>query len=411
MGPTSPLLAVTPTMTPFDRTRWVLQCPSGHQLLLNAAGADLLTLLTAAPSLLQGCATFNERYAAALTPTEFEHLIHQRFGGYRLLAGESAALRPPVNHHIQLRYQVLSPRWAGRLAAPLTGLYAPRVFWPLLAVLTLVLGLLCWAGTASSHLPTGWALVALFYGSMLVHELGHIAACRRVGLAHGGIGVGFYLLVPVLYADVTAIWQAPRQQRIIANLGGIYSQLLYAALVAAAGLALHAPAWLLTAQAVAWAAAWQLNPFVRHDGYWLIADFTNTPNLMQKARRVQQALLSRSFLAALRSGRPAVALGPRWGWLLVYGTFNTAVLVAFLGVLLHSAGPVILHLPHVLSGLLHKALNGTLEKQDITSKILTALAFYGILFRMLIIPYIVKGVGFLRKSTPPPVSFAREPQI
>lgn len=393
----SPLLTEAPALTAFDQQRWVLRCPTGHQLLLNSAGADLLRLVAEAPGYPAGCQAFNARYATALTPVEFEHLITERFGGYRLLAGEQCALRPEAVHHIKLRLQLLPARWAGLLAAPLATLYAPVLFWPLLALLLALLATLCLTPVLTVPLASSVSLVALFYGSMLVHELGHIAACRRAGLAHGGIGVGFYLFMPVLYADVTAIWQATRHQRVIANLGGIHSQLLYAGAVAAVGLAQHAPGWLLTAQAITLCAVWQLNPFVRHDGYWLISDLTNTPNLLVKARQVRQKVLHRSFPAIWRRGEALAHVGPGWGWLLAYGLVNSLIMLGFVGVLLYSAGPAVLHLPTYLSLLGHKLVNGTISRSDITTEIVTAVGFYGIVFQVLLLPYIAKRVGFLRR--------------
>lgn len=378
------LLSVPPHLTRFDHRRWVLQCPSGHQLLLNEAGAELLQLVAQAPSFLEGCARFNVKYATCLTPAEFEQLVQRQFGGYRLLANEQQAQRPAAASPIRFRVQLLSARWAGRLAAPLAVLCSPAIFWPLLAALGAGLAIGYLVAPPATWLPGGTDLVGVFYLSILVHELGHIAACRRAGLAHGSVGVGFYLLLPVFYADVTAIWQGTRHQRIIANLAGIFTQLLYAAAVAGVGLLLHAPAWLLSAQAIALLALWQLNPFVRHDGYWLLADLTNTPNLLDEARRVRQRVLSPQLLPALRAGTLAELIGPANAWLLVYGLLNSAVVFCFMALLLWRAGPGILQLPRLLDTLLSKLLAGTLTKQDFTSNTLTVLAFYGVLIRWLI---------------------------
>jgi putative peptide zinc metalloprotease protein len=383
----TPLLSGPPRLTRFDRSRWVLQCPSGHQVLLNEAGAELLHLVAEAPTFLAGCAHFNTRFATALTPGEFQSLVQSKFGGYRLLAGEQQPQRPAPTTPIRFKLQLLSPRWAGALARPLVGLFTPPIFWPLLVALSVALVSGYALAPAAFSLPSGAGLVGIFYVSILLHELGHIAACRRAGLAHGGIGVGFYLLMPVFYANISAIWQGSRHQRIIANLGGIYTQLLFAAAVASVGLVAHAPAWLLSAQVVALSALWQLNPFVRHDGYWLLADLTNTPNLLDQARRVRQRVLSPQLWPALRTGKVGELIGPGAGWLLTYGLVNAAVVFTFMGLLFWHAAPSILQLPSLVYTLLQKLVAGTLTKEDFHAKQLTVLVFYGILIRWLI-PYV-----------------------
>jgi putative peptide zinc metalloprotease protein len=396
-APLTALLSVEPQLTRFDQRRWVLQCPSGHQLLLNEAGADLLHLVAAAPTFLAGCAHFNTRYATALSLPEFEQLVQRQFGGYRLLADEQCPPRPPASAPLQFRLQLLSPKWAGWLASPFVGLFTPAIFWPLLAAVGIGLAIYYMVQPAALTLPSGAGMVGLVYGSFLVHELGHIAACRRAGLAHGGIGVGLYLLVPVFYADITAIWQGSRQQRIVANLGGIFTQLLYAAALASVGLACHAPAWLLSAQVVAVSALWQFNPFIRHDGYWLLADLSNTPNLLAEAGRVRQRVLSRQLLPALRAGRLAKLVGPAQGWLLAYGLINISLVAVLMALLLWQAGPAILQLPSLLYTLLQKLLQGSLTKQDFHAKTVTVLAFYGLLLR-LAMPHLTRFFHKLRKT-------------
>lgn len=53
-------------------------------------------------------------------------------------------------------------------------------------------------------------LLVFMLGSSLFHELGHASACKYYGIKHGGIGFGLYLNIPVLYTDVTEVWQLKR---------------------------------------------------------------------------------------------------------------------------------------------------------------------------------------------------------
>lgn len=67
-------------------------------------------------------------------------------------------------------------------------------------------------------------LLVFMLGSSLFHELGHASACKYYGIKHGGIGFGLYLNIPVLYTDVTEVWQLKRSQRCVVNLAGVYFQ-------------------------------------------------------------------------------------------------------------------------------------------------------------------------------------------
>lgn len=122
-------------------------------------------------------------------------------------------------------------------------------------------------------------LIFLILFSSLVHELGHASACKYFGIQHGGIGIGFYLNFPVLYTDVTNIWQLSRGKRCIVNIAGVYFQsillvvLIFGYLICRSDLLRYMIfmmniGFLLT-----------LNPFFKFDGYWLASDLLGIPNL------------------------------------------------------------------------------------------------------------------------------------
>ena len=122
--------------------------------------------------------------------------------------------------------------------------------------------------------------------SLGLHELGHAVACRRVGGKVGKIGVGvIYLLLPIAYADVSGTYLVPdRWRRLVVGAAGI---LVNQSLVALAyplmaltegGTAVHAFA---TAVVVTNVGTWVVNsiPFIRLDGYYMLADLLGTPKL------------------------------------------------------------------------------------------------------------------------------------
>ncbi|QKG59107.1 hypothetical protein GKZ68_20715 (plasmid) [Hymenobacter sp. BRD128] len=359
----------------------MLHCPSGHDLLLNQATVDLLYLLDGAPTLAAARQQFNSRFEATLSQPEFEGLLGRQLGGYQVLALDEEPARAAITGPLHHRLELIPTRVAGWLASPLTKLYHPAVFWPVLTGLSLALLTLVQVEPVPNTVPTTAGAVALFYFSVPVHELGHIAACRRAGARHGGIGVGVYYFFPLLYADITGIWQAAPHARLVANLGGIFSQLLYAGGLAGAGLLLHQADVLLVAEAVAISAAWQLNPFLQHDGYWVLSDLSHTPNLLSRARDLRRTLLSRAGLRRAWARPLAERLRDRRAWVLLYGLLNTSLLLTLLAYALYHSRQVLPQLPALGHTIVSKLFQGTLTLADLPGQALTVLAVYGWLLR------------------------------
>lgn len=374
-------------LRPFDSTRWVIAAPGGRNLLINEQAATLYRLLAQAASPQVALLDFNHRFEAALSLPDFWALVDTHFGGYQLLQQERQPPRPLFEPpQMRLRRELLAPRQAAALSAPLQPLYTPAVFWAGCALLAaaLLAGHLC---NGPTLLPTGsqlWVTLPLIYASLLIHELGHVAATGRAGIASGGIGVGLYAyLFPVLYADVTGIWLATRQQRIIANLAGIFSQLLYAAALAAGFLLTAYEPLRFAASSVSIMALWQFNPFVRHDGYWLLCDLSNTPNLLPRAQALMGRVLSRHGLQRMLASNGRALLDRRV-LLLAYGLVNWAILLFFIAYTCWHNGPLVLRFPLVLADLAGKLLTGTLHFSDLHQSHLVVLTLYLVLIRQLL---------------------------
>ena len=118
--------------------------------------------------------------------------------------------------------------------------------------------------------------------STVFHELGHSSACTHYGVHHGNIGIGLYLYFPVLYADVTEVWKLERGKRVIVDLSGIYFEFLYIILL----LSIYAfTGWVEFKYCVYLSYIsifFNLNPFFKFDGYWLISDLLGVPNLRKR---------------------------------------------------------------------------------------------------------------------------------
>jgi putative peptide zinc metalloprotease protein len=138
-------------------------------------------------------------------------------------------------------------------------------------------------------------IITFHFGSIF-HELGHATACSKFGAKLGGIGFGFYIFFPVLFADVSDAWRLPKSQRIIVNLGGLYFEMIIATILLIIYLFNHQTPYLVIPCVLMIHTLYNLNPLIKYDGYWVLSDATDTPNLHEKSFTRLKSLLKRFFL-------------------------------------------------------------------------------------------------------------------
>lgn len=127
------------------------------------------------------------------------------------------------------------------------------------------------------------ALVVLAAGW---HEFGHAAGCAYGGARPGAMGAGIYLVYPAFYTDVTDSYRLGRVGRLRTDLAGVYFNGLF--ILAVAGLyALTGWEALILVIVVSHIdAARQLLPFLRLDGYYIVADLTGVPDLFSRLKPI-----------------------------------------------------------------------------------------------------------------------------
>ncbi|MGB8649142.1 MAG: hypothetical protein WCD35_00630, partial [Mycobacteriales bacterium] len=225
---------------------------------------------------------------------------------------------------LKLRRQLLPPALVQRLAA-----VARPLFWPPVVV-AVVAGLVALDGwlffvhglgqglRATVHQPAVFLLVAaVVVVSAGLHELGHAAACAYGGARPGGMGAGIYVVWPAFYTDVTDAYRLDRRGRLRTDLGGVYvNGLVVLALAAVHAVTGYEPLvllmFLLQVQVLQ-----QMLPFLRLDGYYVVADLVGVPDLFRRIGPVLRSTLP------FRRPEPEVAVLKPWvrrvvtGWVLV----------------------------------------------------------------------------------------------
>lgn len=143
----------------------------------------------------------------------------------------------------------------------------------------------------------------------VLHELGHAYTCKRYGGCVATMGVALLVMWPVLYTDTSGAWRLrSRRQRLAIGAAGMLAELSLAAwatllwsflpdgMLRSAAFMLATTTWVLTL-------AINLSPFMRFDGYFLLSDLLEVPNLQQRAFRLTRWRV-REGLFAFNEPRP-----------------------------------------------------------------------------------------------------------
>jgi putative peptide zinc metalloprotease protein len=322
-----------------SRTRFHRFTPSAHELIGQ----------------MDGQSTVDEIWEAALeslgdeAPTQEEmiRLLAQLHMADALLADVPPDVRELFERGERLERRMRAGRWLSPFAIRIP-LFDPERF--LDRTLPLVRPLFGWLGAALWLVVVGTAIVAtaihwseltgnfldrVFTASNLLvlwlvfpfvkmlHEFGHAYATK----VHGGevhdVGIMLLVFTPVPYVDASTSWALPsKRHRALIGAGGMVVEVFVAA------VALHL--WVAmepgVARSVAYNAAllgglttliFNANPLLRFDGYYILSDLAEIPNLRTRSNRAVAWLFQR-YAFGLRDEPPPDHAPGESRWLVGY---------------------------------------------------------------------------------------------
>ncbi len=198
-----------------------------------------------------------------------------------------------LHNYLFFRVPLVRPDgWLQRRVGLVAPLYSQGFAW--LTLLVLVIGLVLverdWTRFTSTLMDTFSWQGALGYGVALVaiktlHELGHAFTAKRFGCRVPTMGVAFLVMFPMAYTDTNEVWKLnQRQQRFKVAAAGVLTELVVAVWATLAWVLLpeglpKSIAFMLAT--TTWIATLAINssPFMRFDGYFLLSDWLDMPNL------------------------------------------------------------------------------------------------------------------------------------
>ncbi|MGV0986540.1 MAG: site-2 protease family protein [Limnohabitans sp.] len=224
------------------------------------------------------------------------------------------------------------------------------VFTRLFAGLTVLAGVLGLIGVSRQWDAFAHTLVDFFswqgmlaYGLTLtfvkgLHELGHAYTAKRFGCQVPTMGLAFLVMWPVLYTDTNDVWRLKdHRQRLAVSSAGVLTEL---------GVALWATfLWVLVPDGLprsmlfllsttTWVSTLLINvsPFMRFDGYFIVMDWLQFPNLHGRSFALARWHL-RKVLLGLNDPAPE-SFAPRQQALLIVFAWATWIyrLFLFLGI-------------------------------------------------------------------------------
>ncbi|MDD4889716.1 MAG: PqqD family peptide modification chaperone [Phycisphaerae bacterium] len=177
------------------------------------------------------------------------------------------------------------------------------------------------------------------YGAMIfikvLHEFGHAFACKKFGRQTGtggevhAMGVMFLIFTPLPYVDASSSWAfRSKWHRMVVGMGGMYVELAVAAIAAivwahtAQDTLIRSLSYYMIFIAGVSTVLFNANPLLRYDGYYILSDALEMPNLWQRSRQYVYYLVKRYAWGVRRPFNPANSGGERI-WLTIYGIAST----------------------------------------------------------------------------------------
>ena len=156
-----------------------------------------------------------------------------------------------------------------------------------------------------------WLYLAIALGiTKVLHEFGHGLSCKHYGGECHEMGVMLLVFTPCLYCDVSDSWMLPNKwKRAAIGAAGMYVEVIIASIATYLWWNSHPGVFNQLCLDVMFVSSvstilFNANPLLRYDGYYILSDVLEIPNLRQKANTILQRLAARWCLGIKQQDDP-----------------------------------------------------------------------------------------------------------
>ncbi|MGE0755472.1 MAG: biotin/lipoyl-binding protein [Pirellulaceae bacterium] len=178
--------------------------------------------------------------------------------------------------------------------------------------------------------PANWIWLGTTMALVKVlHEFGHGLSCRYYGGECHEIGVMFLVFTPCLYCNVSDSWMLPSKwQRAFIGAAGMYVEIFLASIAtfvwwfSEPGLLNHLALSVMFICSVS-TVVFNGNPLLRFDGYYILMDLAEIPNLRQKSTEIVKRYFTQLCLGIEQPENPFLPQQRQ----LVFGLYTIAAVM------------------------------------------------------------------------------------
>ena len=148
-----------------------------------------------------------------------------------------------------------------------------------------------------------WLMFVIVVGiSKIIHEFGHGLSCKRFGGECHEIGFMLLVMTPCLYCNVSDSWRLTNKwHRATIGAAGMYFEIIIATIAtfvwwfATQGFIQDVCLQFMLVASIS-TVIFNGNPLLRFDGYYILSDILEIPNLQQKSTKSLTTLMGRHWL-------------------------------------------------------------------------------------------------------------------
>ena len=246
-----------------------------------------------------------------------------------------------LSNVLAIRFKGIDPERLLNALAPFTNWYFTK--WAVMVVAFIGLCALLLIGTNFTMFrarlpafheffgPQNWLWLGMTLGlTKVLHEFGHGLSCKRFGGECHEMGVMFLVLTPCLYCNVSDSWLLPSKwHRAAIGAAGMYVELTLASIATflwwfsdEASTINQISLSVMFICSVS-TVLFNGNPLLRFDGYYIMSDVMEIPNLRQKSSKILQRFMAEHCLGLEQQEDPFLPQGNQ----IFFGMYTIAAVI------------------------------------------------------------------------------------